>query len=190
MVSITFSIITFLLAASSTALSAASLKKSPNNKFIIALIAEGYPLLELRAIESGAEGWLDLVFGYSFEEPYTKAYLQGGKVKFDLPYVQKPGIYGMVLPPPDSVPPENYSYVGPVYAKYGEATKGFSILENIGPLLVAKPNFEDFYVCNRTVPKEKDPRFILARGYIHTKNVTMGCVLAELKTYAAPDYWV
>lgn len=190
MVSITFSIITFLLAASSIPLSAAKSKKcSGEDKFTIGLLAKGYePFLQLKAIESSTKGYLDLVFGPDLRAPYQRNCLEGDKLLFDVDYTRKPGTYGLVLPDK----PKNGSYhLGPVVAKYGGGTNGFTLLKD-GKVFKMAP-FGDFYICNETSTGGENvvplhywdyvPAGILKWGYGLNGVVEEGCVVADLQTY-------
>jgi hypothetical protein len=82
MVANTLSALTLGLAALSSALPSSKKKKkrpqsvTQSDDFEIGLIAEGYPLLTLNAIQSGTLGNLDLVFERPFSLPWYPCLLQ------------------------------------------------------------------------------------------------------------------
>jgi hypothetical protein len=181
MVSFTLSTLVIALATLSTA-SPTEKRKLSENETSFALIADGYPVLSLNAIDSGVPGNLDLVFERLSAYPGTPAYINNTLLDFDVPnpptYGEN-GPYSMYFQEVG----DNYGITVPVTAIFDPSQtagrKGFTVGSDgsLQPALHAA--LESFFACNSTL--NGVDQFALKWGVFNSNgSAPYACVAARL----------
>ena len=173
MVSFTATAMTLGFAALATALP--SSKRSDD--FGIALVAEGYPLITLNAIQSGTLGNLDLVFERPSAYPGTPAYFNGTYLDFKLQNDLNP--YAMYF---EDVG-DDYGFTVPVTAIYApgqdNGRDGFSLASDGSIAARMTAALQSFFACNSTLKWQE--QFSLKWGVFKSDGgAPDGCVAAKL----------
>ncbi|KAE9373392.1 hypothetical protein N431DRAFT_557498 [Stipitochalara longipes BDJ] len=188
MFSFTASAITLGLAALSSALPPS--ERAPQsttevNDFAIGLIAEGYPVLTLNAIQSGTLGNLDLVFERPSAYPGTPAYFSGTYLDFKL--INDPNPYATYF---EDVG-DDYGFTVPVTAIYApgqdNGRDGFTLASDGSINARMTAALQSFFACNSTL--NGVDQFSLKWGVFKSDGgAPDGCVAAKL-VQGGPGYY-
>lgn len=181
MVSFTLSTLAIALATLSNAAPTEKRQLAPGETSF-ALIAEGYPVLSLNAINSGVLGNLDLVFERLSAYPGTPAYLNNTLLDFDVPNPPTAGENGPYSMYFQEVG-DDYGVSVPVTAIYDPdqtlGRKGFTVGSDgsLQPALHAA--LESFFACNSTL--NGVDQFALKWGVFNSNgSAPYACVAARL----------